>query len=73
MTITPRELLDTSIAQLQMLVAFLSDQLGATGGSPQVQAEALEVRACKEVLLSLSALIATPLGDAPGEAVPSPD
>jgi hypothetical protein len=57
MTITHRELLDTSIAQLETLVAFLRDQLGETGGSPQVRSDALEVRACGEVLLSLSALI----------------
>jgi hypothetical protein len=57
MTITHREVLDTSIAQLETLVAFLRDQLGETGGSPQVRSDALEVRACGEVLLSLSALI----------------
>jgi hypothetical protein len=57
MTITPRELLDTSIAQLQMLIAFLSEQLGETGGGAQPQSDASEVRACREVLLSLSALI----------------
>ena len=57
MTITPRELLDTSIAQLQTLVVFLSDQLPETDVSRPVEADALEVRACREVLLSLSALI----------------
>jgi hypothetical protein len=64
MSITPRELLDTSLGQLQVLVAFLRDQLGETGVSPQLQAEAVEVRACREVLLSLNALIAAPLGNA---------
>jgi hypothetical protein len=57
MTITPRELLDTSIGQLQLLVAFLNDQLSETGGSPPVQCDAPEVRACREVLLSLADLI----------------
>jgi hypothetical protein len=57
MTITPRELLDTSIAQLQTLVAFLSDQLGEAEGWPQLRSDALEVRACRQVLLSLSVLI----------------
>jgi hypothetical protein len=57
MTMTPRELLDTSVAQLETLVAFLSDQLGQIGGSPRMQSDALEVRACREVLLSLSVLI----------------
>jgi pimeloyl-ACP methyl ester carboxylesterase len=57
MTMTPRDLLDTSVAQLETLVAFLSDQLGETGGSPPMQSDALELRACKEVLFSLSVLI----------------
>jgi hypothetical protein len=57
MTITPRELLDTSIAQLETLAAFLSDQLGETGGKPPMQSDALEVLACREVLFSLSFLI----------------
>jgi hypothetical protein len=57
MTITPRELLDTSIGQLQTLAAFLSDQLGETGGGTQAQLDALEVRACREVLHSLNVLI----------------
>jgi hypothetical protein len=57
MTITHRELLDTSIAQLETLVAFLRDQLGETGGSQQVRSDAMEAQACREVLLSLNALV----------------
>jgi hypothetical protein len=54
MTATARELLDTSIAQLQALSAFLGDQLGvvtARAGS------GAEIRACEEILVSLGALI----------------
>jgi hypothetical protein len=57
MTITPRELLDTSIAQLRTLAAFLGDQLGESGDDSEVSAGTLEVCACKEVLVSLGALI----------------
>ena len=57
MTITPSELLDTSIAQLQILAAFLSDQLGETGASRHEESDASEVLACRQVLLSISALI----------------
>jgi hypothetical protein len=53
MTITPLELLDTSIAQLQTLVAFLDDQLGWT------ESATLETRACKEIARSLCLLIRT--------------
>lgn len=53
MTITPPELLDTSIAQLQTLVAFLDDQLSWT------ESAALETRACKEIARSLCLLIRT--------------
>jgi hypothetical protein len=53
MTITPLELLDTSIAQLQTLVAFLDDELGGT------ESAALETRACKEIARSLCVLIRT--------------
>ena len=51
MTITPRELLDTSIGQLRTLVAFLSDQLSCT------ESAALETRACEEIARSLSLVI----------------
>jgi len=56
MITTPRELLDTSIAQLQMLTAFLSDQLGESADESQSSATA-EIRACEEILVSLGALI----------------
>jgi hypothetical protein len=55
MTITPRVLLDTSIAQLQMLAAFLADELGEYRHRSEVAS--VEARACKEALLSVSALI----------------
>lgn len=57
MTITPRELLDTSIAQLQMLAVFLSEQLPQPGGNPRVHSAALEILACREALVSLNVLI----------------
>ena len=57
MTITPRELLDTSIAQLQTLAAFLSEQLPQTRASPCVHSAALEILACREALVSLNDLI----------------
>ena len=53
---TPRELLDTSIAQLQMLAAFLSDQLGESADESASSAAA-EIRACEEIVVSLGALI----------------
>jgi hypothetical protein len=55
MMITPRELLDTSIAQLETLVAFLGDQLGDRNERPEPATS--EARACEEILLSLSVLI----------------
>jgi hypothetical protein len=56
MIATPRELLDTSIAQLQMLAAFLGDQLGESTEESESFASA-EIRACHEILVSLGALI----------------
>jgi hypothetical protein len=53
---TPRELLETSIAQLQTLRAFLGDQL-ADKAIESNGASAPEVRACQEILVSLGALI----------------
>ncbi|HUI62558.1 MAG TPA: hypothetical protein VLX90_20185 [Steroidobacteraceae bacterium] len=54
MTLTPRLLLDTSIAQLQTLASFLAEEMGQyrerSGSSP-------EARACKEILLTISVLI----------------
>ena len=57
MRITPGELLDTSIAQLRTLVAFLGEQLGDRNERPEPAT--LEARACEEILLSLSLLIPT--------------
>jgi hypothetical protein len=56
MTLTPRVLLDTSIAQLRTLAAFLAEEMGEY----QEKAEpvvSLEARACKEILLTISVLI----------------
>ena len=54
MTITPGELLETSIAQLRTLVAFLGEQLDESGSGDTAQASAPEVRACKDILVSLT-------------------
>jgi hypothetical protein len=64
MLTTPRDLLDTSIAQLQMLRAFLGDQLGdrADESEPSVTPEIL---ACQEILVSLGALIVKVRASAP--------
>ena len=56
MIATPRELLDTSIAQLQTLTAFLGDQLGGRAVESKSSATA-EILACQEILVSLGALI----------------
>jgi hypothetical protein len=55
MMITPQELLDTSIAQLQTLAAFLDDQLA--DGSEDGGCGAPEAGACRELLGSLRVLI----------------
>jgi hypothetical protein len=55
MMITPGDLLDTSIAQLQTLTAFLGDQLGDSSDRPE--SGTAETRACQDILLSLSVLI----------------
>jgi hypothetical protein len=56
MIATPRELLDTSIAQLQMLTAFLGDQLADRAVEPTAS-DTPEIRACREILVSLAALV----------------
>jgi hypothetical protein len=56
MTATPQELLDTSIAQLQTLTAFLGDQLTASARHSGSSATP-ELRACEEILVSVGALI----------------
>ena len=55
MTITSSELLDTSIAQLRTLAAFLREQLGQ--GTDGVTSTTPQVRACREALGTLSELI----------------
>jgi len=55
MLITPREMLDTSVAQLETLAAFLGEQLGEDGDGPGHGAT--EICACNEILGSLRALI----------------
>ena len=62
MTITPPELLDTSIGQLRTLVAFLADQLSCT------ESAALETRACEEIARSLSLVIRTHQTARPGSS-----
>ena len=57
MIATPRELLDTSIAQLQLLTAFLGDQLADRAVETKKGSGAPEIRACREILVSLGALI----------------
>jgi hypothetical protein len=53
--ISPRELLDTSVAQLRVLTAFLHDHLSAEGP----RAGSLpETRVCEELMRSLDELIA---------------
>jgi hypothetical protein len=55
MTITPRLLLDTSIAQLQTLAAFLAEEM--VEYRQKTVAATPEARACKEILLTISVLI----------------
>ena len=53
-TITTHELLDSSSANLRTLAAFLAEQLDENVAGADVT---VEVRACREVLRSLRALI----------------
>jgi len=55
MTVSPRVLLDTSIAQLQTLASFLAEEMGEY--RERSVAAAPEARACKEILLTISVLI----------------
>jgi hypothetical protein len=55
MDITPRVLLDTSIAQLKTLAAFLAEEMGEYRQMAVVATP--EARACKEILLTISVLI----------------
>ena len=55
MLITPQEVLDTSVAQLETLAAFLREQLDESIDDPRLVTR--ETRACKEILGSLRVLI----------------
>ena len=55
MLITPQEVLDTSVAQLETLAAFLCEQLDESIDDPRHSTR--ETRACKEILGSLRVLI----------------
>ena len=55
MLITPQEILDTSVAQLETLAAFLREQLDESIDEPGRVTK--ETRACKEILGSLRVLI----------------
>jgi hypothetical protein len=55
MTLAPRVLLDTSIANLRTLAAFFADELGKCGQESPVPSP--EARACEEALLTISVLI----------------
>jgi len=55
MFITPQEVLDTSVAQLETLAAFLREQLDESIDEPGRVTN--ETRACKEILGSLRVLI----------------
>ncbi len=55
MTLTPGVLLETSIAQLRTLAAFLAEEMGEY--RVRSEAASLEARACKEILLTITVLI----------------
>jgi hypothetical protein len=55
MNISPRLLLDTSIAQLQTLASFLAEEMGEYRQMSVVATP--EARACKEILMTISVLI----------------
>jgi hypothetical protein len=55
MTLTPHDLLDVSIAQLNTLASFLTEEMGVARDRAEVAT--LELRACQEILLTLSVLI----------------
>jgi RNase adaptor protein for sRNA GlmZ degradation len=52
---TPQEVLDTSVAQLETLAAFMREQLGKGDDDPR--RITTETHACDEILGTLSALI----------------
>jgi hypothetical protein len=55
MLITPQEVLDTSVAQLETLAAFLREQIDESVDDRRHVTK--ETRACKEILGSLRILI----------------
>jgi hypothetical protein len=55
MSLTPSVVLDTSIAQLRTLAAFLAEEMGEY--RDKLEPASLEARACKEILLTISVLI----------------
>jgi hypothetical protein len=55
MNISPRLLLDTSIAQLQTLASFLAEEMGEYRQMSVVATP--EARACKEILMTITVLI----------------
>ena len=68
MTITSQELLDTCLAQLRLLAAFLADQLNDGVAEPDAEA-----RACRQMLCLLEVLIPTlQSGNAAPESLPRP-
>jgi hypothetical protein len=52
--LAPTILLETSIAQLTTLASFLAEQMGT---AVEQEERAVEARACKELLLSISVLL----------------
>ena len=52
--LAPTILLETSIAQLTTLASFLAEQMGTAA---EQEERAVEARACKELLLSISVLL----------------
>lgn len=56
MSTTSRELLDTSIGQLELLRSFLGEQLGVRAGNSESNVTS-DVIACQEILISLGALL----------------
>jgi hypothetical protein len=53
----PALLLDLSIAQLKNLAVFFADEIGRNAQPTAPDPSSLEVRACREALLSISVLI----------------
>jgi hypothetical protein len=65
MLITSQEVLDTSVAQLETLAAFLCEQLDDSVDDPRHVTK--ETRACREILGSLRVLILRVAGESGSE------